>query len=69
MLEENRIATLVLDAAFKGHRALGPGLLGMGSFDSVPCEQKALRIPLRPLRRCGERMDPLSYGPPAYFAV
>lgn len=27
MLEENNIATLVLDAAFKVHRALGPGLL------------------------------------------
>lgn len=27
MLEEDRLASLVLDAAFKVHRALGPGLL------------------------------------------
>jgi GxxExxY protein len=62
MLEEDRLAKLILDAAFKVHRALGPGLLESAYVHCLIFELKALGLdvlhqqPL-PLEYSGIKLD------------
>jgi GxxExxY protein len=62
MLEEDRLARLILDAAFKVHRALGPGLLESAYVHCLIFELKALgrsvlhQHPL-PLEYGGAKLD------------
>lgn len=60
--ETDRIAALVLDAAFKVHRALGPGLLESAYEACLAHELAALGVPFRtqvvvPIEYDGQRIE------------
>ena len=59
-MTENDVAKVVVDAALKVHRALGPGLL---ESTYMPCEQYEQRLSMELLRTCARVLYENNEGP------